>query len=219
MLSFYTFEGEVVVDDGQRSVAVSEGMKARLRDGSVEDPVPLGPGDPDESYLDPYQPYLEESLLDELFEPITNRVLALGPLECAAALSCLGILGLGLVAGLVIVGRRGRRRRPAPGTGPSVASRTPPMRRPGRAPAASVPQTWATLTVTEVNGQLRTIRLSKPIFTIGRGSSSDASLADGRVSRRHAEIRRVPGKVMIRDMGSTNGLQCRCRNHRPSRQW
>ncbi len=40
---------------------------------------------------------------------------------------------------------------------------------------------------------------------IGRGRACDLVLRDESVSRRHAELHRVDGRWMLRDLGSTNG--------------
>ena len=58
----------------------------------------------------------------------------------------------------------------------------------------------------------RLIVLDKPVFTIGRRSTSDLALTDSEVSREHAEIARVGGDFVVRDRGSrygtfVNGLQ------------
>jgi pSer/pThr/pTyr-binding forkhead associated (FHA) protein len=47
--------------------------------------------------------------------------------------------------------------------------------------------------------------LDRPVLTIGRGSTSDLVLVDNKVSRRHAQIRRIDGKAVIYDLGSSNG--------------
>ncbi len=43
---------------------------------------------------------------------------------------------------------------------------------------------------------------------MGRGRDASIRLDDKGVSRRHAMIRREPGRVILRDLGSTNGLWC-----------
>jgi hypothetical protein len=42
---------------------------------------------------------------------------------------------------------------------------------------------------------------------IGRGVESDLQLVDTGISRRHAEVRRVGGRVELHDLGSTNGTR------------
>jgi pSer/pThr/pTyr-binding forkhead associated (FHA) protein len=46
----------------------------------------------------------------------------------------------------------------------------------------------------------RSLGLDKPVVTIGRGSESDLVLEDGRVSRRHAEIRQEQGMAILCDL-------------------
>ena len=62
--------------------------------------------------------------------------------------------------------------------------------------------------VLEVNGMRHT--LEPPGLVIGRGTDADLRVNDPGVSRRHAEIRVVPGglvpQVSVIDLGSTNGL-------------
>ncbi len=48
--------------------------------------------------------------------------------------------------------------------------------------------------------------LTHPVTVIGRAAECDLRLDDPGVSRRHAEIRYVDGKVGIVDLGSTNGV-------------
>jgi serine/threonine protein kinase len=51
----------------------------------------------------------------------------------------------------------------------------------------------------------RTLRISKPVFTMGRGDDCDLSLADAGWSREHAEIVYVDSGFVLRDSGSRNG--------------
>jgi sigma-B regulation protein RsbU (phosphoserine phosphatase) len=51
----------------------------------------------------------------------------------------------------------------------------------------------------------RLVVLDKPIFTIGRRSTSDLPLTDSEISREHAEIANVGGQYVIRDRGSRHG--------------
>jgi diguanylate cyclase (GGDEF)-like protein len=43
---------------------------------------------------------------------------------------------------------------------------------------------------------------------IGRGAGSDVHVLDDGISRKHAEIVQQDGKILIRDLGSTNGTYC-----------
>ena len=51
----------------------------------------------------------------------------------------------------------------------------------------------------------RLVVLDKPVFTIGRRSTSDLPLTDSEISREHAEIAIVDGKYIVRDRGSRHG--------------
>ena len=53
----------------------------------------------------------------------------------------------------------------------------------------------------------RRVPLDRPQLTLGRSSASDVVLADERVSRRHAQIRRLPQGWLLIDLGSSNGTQ------------
>jgi pSer/pThr/pTyr-binding forkhead associated (FHA) protein/tetratricopeptide (TPR) repeat protein len=48
--------------------------------------------------------------------------------------------------------------------------------------------------------------LDKNIITLGRGADNDIVIKDVSVSRRHAEISRDMGQIVIRDLGSGNGV-------------
>ena len=50
-----------------------------------------------------------------------------------------------------------------------------------------------------------TLRFTSP-FHIGRERGCDVEVADTQVSRRHAEVSRVDGTWIIRDLQSSNGL-------------
>jgi transcriptional regulator with GAF, ATPase, and Fis domain len=45
-------------------------------------------------------------------------------------------------------------------------------------------------------------------FVVGAGADSDLIVNDGKVSRRHVELRLDPGGVRVRDLGSRNGTLC-----------
>jgi predicted component of type VI protein secretion system len=49
--------------------------------------------------------------------------------------------------------------------------------------------------------------LDRPILLVGRYAECDLQLNSGKVSRRHCVIAQVDGKYLIRDLGSTNGVQ------------
>jgi len=69
------------------------------------------------------------------------------------------------------------------------------------------PGTAATATVAhpvlDVDG--RRYQLTQRLTVIGRGSDCDVVLDDPGASRRHAEVRVDAGRILIRDLGSTNG--------------
>jgi hypothetical protein len=51
------------------------------------------------------------------------------------------------------------------------------------------------------------INLADEPLTIGRLSDCDVVLSDDSVSRRHAELRRLGGEILLVDLGSTNGTK------------
>ena len=51
----------------------------------------------------------------------------------------------------------------------------------------------------------RTVDLTRPVTLVGRSADADLRLADTGVSRKHAELRREGGGVVLVDLGSTNG--------------
>jgi hypothetical protein len=57
--------------------------------------------------------------------------------------------------------------------------------------------------VLDVEG--RRYQLTKRLTVIGRGSDCDVVLDDPGASRRHAEIKVDGGRILVRDLGSTNG--------------
>ena len=65
----------------------------------------------------------------------------------------------------------------------------------------------STLQLTIVTGDQagRTIEVGDSELVIGRGVSTDVTLRDANVSRRHAELRRGDGVLELRDLGSANG--------------
>lgn len=51
----------------------------------------------------------------------------------------------------------------------------------------------------------RNIPLAKDVVVIGRGQDCDLVLEDNNLSRRHCQIRRVPGQFRLEDLQSKNG--------------
>jgi hypothetical protein len=72
--------------------------------------------------------------------------------------------------------------------------------RPGPRPTA--PQAW----LIQADGTKIAVRSDDPV-TIGRLPECDIVTADPNVSRRHAEIRVVDGRIRVVDLGSLNGTQ------------
>lgn len=96
----------------------------------------------------------------------------------------IGILVLGTAA--VVMSRR---RQPVP------------VREPAAVPPPMPP--WGRLVGTGPAGGVW--NLSKPVVTLGRSPDNDITIADSKVSARHAQIERRGESVMIIDLGSTNG--------------
>jgi len=51
-------------------------------------------------------------------------------------------------------------------------------------------------------------KIAKESTIIGRGTQADIHVVDDGISRRHAEVVHVGDKILIRDLGSTNGTFC-----------
>ena len=51
------------------------------------------------------------------------------------------------------------------------------------------------------------IALDKPVVLIGRHPDCDVQLQSQKISRRHCCIAQVNGQVVVRDLGSTNGIR------------
>ena len=51
------------------------------------------------------------------------------------------------------------------------------------------------------------LRLDKPIVLLGRHDECDVQLNSTKISRRHCVIALVGNKLVIRDLGSTNGVR------------
>ncbi len=86
-----------------------------------------------------------------------------------------------------------------PGFGPSGAP--PPLPGQGHAPIGGLPSLFVIF-----NGQK--IPINKTEFVIGRGSkTADLPIKDGNISRRHAAVVFENGRFIIKDLGSTNGIE------------
>ena len=60
------------------------------------------------------------------------------------------------------------------------------------------------LSVADSSGR-RSVSVPSGPFSIGRSADTELQLADGRVSRRHAELFQEAGSWRIRDLGSRTG--------------
>ena len=71
--------------------------------------------------------------------------------------------------------------------------------------ASVAPEMQARLTIHQPDGGTREVTLTTKPLIIGKAPECDIVLADGAISRRHAEIERRADKVFIRDLKSLNG--------------
>src|SRR5438270_663459 len=51
------------------------------------------------------------------------------------------------------------------------------------------------------------LSLDKPVMLLGRHGECDVQLHSGKISRRHCVVAYVDDRVIIRDLGSTNGVR------------
>src|SRR5687767_3099141 len=51
-------------------------------------------------------------------------------------------------------------------------------------------------------------KITKDTTVIGRGTQADIHVVDDGISRRHAEIVHAGDRILVRDLGSTNGTYC-----------
>ncbi|WP_152053442.1 FHA domain-containing protein [Tautonia marina] len=58
-----------------------------------------------------------------------------------------------------------------------------------------------------VSGLIRPIPLERPVVLIGRHQECDAQVAHSRISRRHCCVAQIAGGLVIRDLGSHNGVR------------
>ena len=56
-------------------------------------------------------------------------------------------------------------------------------------------------------GPVRPIPLERPVVLIGRHQECDAQLSHSRISRRHCCVAQIAGGLVIRDLGSLNGVR------------
>lgn len=80
-----------------------------------------------------------------------------------------------------------------------------PAAAPPRAAAPRPPVNVPPGTVAVIDVEGRAYPVSKAVTVIGRGVDADVVLDDAGVSRRHAEIHLLDGKLRLVDLGSTNG--------------
>ncbi len=57
------------------------------------------------------------------------------------------------------------------------------------------------------------LRLDKPVMLLGRHEECDVQLNSAKVSRRHCIIAAVDDRLVIRDLGSTNGVRINGTRH------
>jgi hypothetical protein len=86
---------------------------------------------------------------------------------------------------------------------PAAAARSTGGPRP--APAGAYPQ--RPRLIVSVGDDESAYFLTHPVTVLGRAAECDLQVDDPGVSRRHAEIRYVDGKVGVFDLGSTNGIK------------
>lgn len=65
---------------------------------------------------------------------------------------------------------------------------------------------YATLSYLDSQGLQRTVRINRPVFSIGRLRTNDLQINNSYVSRRHAEIMYQDGEFLLRDNNSTGGV-------------
>jgi pSer/pThr/pTyr-binding forkhead associated (FHA) protein len=57
------------------------------------------------------------------------------------------------------------------------------------------------------------LHLDKPVMLLGRHEECDVQLSSAKVSRRHCVIAAVNSRLVIRDLGSTNGVRINGQRH------
>jgi hypothetical protein len=66
-----------------------------------------------------------------------------------------------------------------------------------------VPRAESTICITLPDGEMATF--SQDLISIGRGTENDVVIPDPLVSRRHAEVHAISGRLELQDLESTNG--------------
>ena len=56
-------------------------------------------------------------------------------------------------------------------------------------------------------GEASDIKLDKPIVLVGRNPECDVVLSSKKISRKHCVVAQVGQRVVVRDLGSTNGIR------------
>ncbi len=205
-ISIYTIEGKAVVEEGDRSATVTDGMKTTVSDGSIGEPVLFGPGELDERAI--YEPWClpGQSLDDGECNPWTTGEMEIGGAIWGVAAAAAAILAILLAAVLFFAWRAANRRRPAPAVAPVMGAGTVPVgQRTVRRPAEPPGNAWGVLSVIQGQALPKTLNLERPVITIGRDPASDLVLQDNLASRRHAQIRREEGEAVLHDLKSVNG--------------
>jgi pSer/pThr/pTyr-binding forkhead associated (FHA) protein len=62
------------------------------------------------------------------------------------------------------------------------------------------------------NGEEQRVRVEGEKFTVGRHSSSDLPIPNGKLSREHIKIDRFADIFVVSDCGSSNGTRSTARN-------
>ena len=57
-------------------------------------------------------------------------------------------------------------------------------------------------------GEGATISIDRPILIIGRHPDCDVQIYSRKISRRHCCVMQLEGRLVVRDLGSTNGIYC-----------
>lgn len=141
--------------------------------------------------------------IDAWWEDLEAARLPISLFGWATVVAGLGALGLLAVATFLVVRHRTKRRQPARQGKP--APRLSPLKRHRQPWPVSPTEPWGSLSVIRGQAHPQVLKLDRPVVTLGRSASSEVVLADGLVSRRHAQIRRQGDAATIHDLDSTHG--------------
>src|SRR5262245_44651501 len=79
------------------------------------------------------------------------------------------------------------------------------MSGPGCGPGKDTPRVEVTLVAVKADGAQRELAMKRARMVVGRKKECDLRIPDPSVSREHCEIRVENGKVLVKDLGSSNG--------------